>query len=87
MTFDETAYAWCFGAGITLSKMSQIFQKISHEKEKRNVGELSLAAAYSKALETLGSPQIRNVACVGGSVFYNHPCSDLLPLHIACDAW
>ena len=87
MTFDETAYAWCFGAGLTLTEMSQIFRKIYIEKESRNEGELSLAAAYSKALETLGSPQIRNVARIGGSVFYNHPCSDLLPLHIACGAW
>ena len=87
MAFDETAYVWCFGSGLTLSEMSQIFRKITVETDSRSEGELSLANAYSKALETLGSPQIRNVARVGGSIFYTHPCSDLLPLHIACDAW
>jgi hypothetical protein len=87
MTFEETPYAWVFGSGLTLTDWTKILRKISDEKETRTEGEVSIATAYVKALETLGSPQIRNVARIGGSIFYTHPCSDLLPLHIACEAW
>ena len=89
MSFEETAHAWYFGSGVTLTEMAKIFGQISAESvsETRTESELSVASAFSKALSTLASPQIRNVARIGGSVFYCHPCSDLLPLYIACGAW
>ena len=89
MSFEETAHAWYFGSGVTLTEMAKIFGQISAESvsETRTESELSVAAAFIKALSTLASPQIRNVARIGGSVFYCHPCSDLLPLYIACGAW
>lgn len=64
-----------FGSALTLGEWSNIFRTILSDTS-RSVGERSIAAAYSKALK-LGSPQLRNVARVGGSIFYTHPCSGL----------
>ena len=87
MNYEETPHAWYFGSGLTLTEWSRLLDKILKDGQNRSEGELSVIRAYSKALDTLGSTQIRNVARIGGSVFYTHPCSDLIPLHVACDAW
>ena len=87
MMFEETPHSWHFGSAITLAQMSKIFGKVLAEVEDRGQGEVSIASAFAKALATLASPQIRNVARVGGAVFYAHPCSDLMPLYIVCGAW
>ena len=44
--------------------------------------KIPFAQPFVKALETLGSPQVRNQATIGGSVMWNHPSSDLWPLYI-----
>ena len=59
-----------FGSGVRLSDVNACLKKIP------------FAQPFVKALETLGSPQIRNQATIGGSVMWNHPSSDLWPLYI-----
>jgi CO/xanthine dehydrogenase FAD-binding subunit len=45
--------------------------------------DVGFAQPFFKALKTLGSPQIRNQATIGGSILWNHPSSDLWPLYIS----
>ena len=45
--------------------------------------DVGFAEPFFKALKTLGSPQIRNQATIGGSILWNHPSSDLWPLYIS----
>ena len=59
-----------FGSGVRLSDVHACLKN------------MSFAEPFAKALETLGSPQIRNLATIGGSILWNHPSSDLWPLYI-----
>lgn len=62
------------GSATTLSQLQTI------------LGELPASptsAVLLSSLRTLASPQIRNVATLGGSVLWGHPSSDLMPIYMA----
>ena len=46
----------------------------------------SIIAEMLRVITNLGSPQVRNVASLGGSLLWNHPASDLTPLLLAAGA-
>ena len=56
------------GAGVTLSHALSSLRNIP------------FCQPFVKALESLGSVQVRNQASVGGSIHWNHPSNDLKPL-------
>ncbi len=71
--FNDTPDAYEFGSGLTLSEWStQLTRSLSSAEISPSCK--SILSAYSKALQ-LGTPQLRNVARIGGSLFYIHPCS------------
>lgn len=61
------------GAGVTCAEL-----------EREPVA--TLAPALAQAARTVGSPQIRNVATVGGNLCTGSPAGDLLPVLSALDA-
>ena len=61
------------GAGVKLADLKSIFD------------QESWLEPFSKALETLASPQVRNQATIGGSIMWTHPASDLWPLYQVFD--
>ena len=62
------------GAGVSLADAGDAFDKVD------------FCPAFSRALLTLASPQVRNIATVGGSVMWTHPSSDLWPLYLVFKA-
>ena len=54
------------GAGVTFTKLRSSLPESLHE--------------LSRVVASLASPQLRNVASLGGSVLWDHPASDLVPL-------
>ncbi len=62
------------GAGVSLSEAAKIF------------GQVDFGQPFVRALSTLASPQVRNVATIGGSLMWPHPSSDLWPLYLAFNA-
>ena len=56
------------GAGVTLSHALSSLKNVP------------FCQPFVKALESLGSVQVRNQATVGGSIHWNHPSNDLKPL-------
>jgi CO/xanthine dehydrogenase FAD-binding subunit len=64
-----------FGAGLTLTSMEKILKGL----EKRT----QLVDALIAAILTLASPQVRNVATIGGNVMWDHPGSDLRTIYLA----
>ena len=64
------------GSGITLSQLSGCLRPFTAENTiAKTIMEL--------VLPTLASRQVRNVATIGGSLMWGHPCSDLNPVFIA----
>ncbi len=78
------------GSALTLDEVKKVFQSLLASNEDdilKTVGESgrSLIEAILKALETLGSPQVRNVGTLGGHIIWGGSCalSDLAPILIA----
>ena len=70
-----------FGSCVKLTKMEDFFKTILSNSDQ-NSPTFRLANVFIKALSSLASAQIRNVASVGGSVMWRHPSSDLMTLYI-----
>ena len=70
-----------FGSCVKLTKIEDFFKTILPNSDQ-NSQTFHLANVFIKALSSLASAQIRNVASVGGSVMWRHPSSDLMTLYI-----
>ena len=46
------------------------------------LGQVSFCQPFIEALKVLGSPQVKNAATIGGSIFWRHSSSDLWPLYL-----
>ena len=66
-----------FGSGVTLSEMESALKTMSESKRS------PVVSALLSALSTLGSPQVRNVATVGGNIVWENSGSDLKTLYLA----
>ncbi len=62
------------GAGVTLAEAAEVF------------GQAEFGQPFCKALSILASPQVRNVATIGGSLMWSHARSDMWPLYLAFKA-
>jgi xanthine dehydrogenase/oxidase len=72
MTFQQPNGEDCLelGAGLKLIDAQKIFKTFP------------ALDVFVQALSTLGSPQVRNVATIGGSIMWANPSSDLMPLYL-----
>ena len=78
---NETDSSIEIGSCVKLTEIEKYFKKmISNSDELSPVYQLG--NVFSKALSSLASAQVRNVASVGGSVLWNHPSSDLMTIYI-----
>ena len=59
------------GSGLKLVEMEEFLKK-----------NVEFCQPFLEAFGTLASPQIRNVATIGGSIFWRHTSSDLWPLYL-----
>ena len=75
---DEDGSAIHVGAAATLTEMETFLRGLGKDDEMGTT-----ISALLQALSTLASPQVRNVATVGGNVAWTHPCTDLIPNYVA----
>jgi xanthine dehydrogenase/oxidase len=73
--FSESDGSIHIGSAVTLSAMEKFLKDLTSKN--------ATVCAIIKALETLASPQVRNVATVGGNAMWDHPCSDLMTVYMA----
>ena len=63
------------GAGVTLTGLETLLKQLKTDS--------TFVASLIKALSTLASPQVRNVATIGGHLGWAHRASDLMPIFLA----
>ena len=78
---NETDSSIEIGSCVKLTELEKYFKKIISNLDVQSP-VYQLGIAFSKALSSLASAQVRNVASVGGSVMWSHPSSDLMTLYI-----
>ena len=78
---NETDSSIEIGSCVKLTEIEKYFKKIISNSDVQSP-VYQLGNVFSKALSSLASAQVRNVASVGGSVLWNHPSSDLMTIYI-----
>ena len=69
------------GAGHTMTKFHEICLNI---QKSNTPDKVQVFKTLSTVLKTWVSAQVRNVATIGGHIGWAHPCSDLVPIFMAC---
>ena len=70
------------GAGVTFSQLLGFLAS----RPEAGGGAWRLEAELRRVVAQLASPQVRNLASLGGSLLWGHPASDLVPLLLAAGA-
>ena len=68
------------GAGVTFTQLLQFLEA------KKSINKDNTITELMRVVNQLATPQVRNVASLGGSILWDHPASDITPLLLAVDA-
>ena len=70
------------GSGVTFTSLLKFLSNIGAEE----LSAASVLVELQSVVSSLASPQVRNIASLGGSLLWGHPASDLVPLLLAAEA-
>ena len=70
------------GSGVTFTSLLKFLSNIGSEE----LSAASVLVELQRVVSSLASPQVRNIASLGGSLLWAHPASDLVPLLLAAEA-